>query len=678
LYGFNLSGTIIDYESEIPISNANIEIPNSNIGLYSDFDGKFLIDNLNEGNYDIHFSHIGFENQTISINIPQDNKLYVKLRKVLLPHNPVMVTGLHIEKPLSKSPIITEIISRQDIERYSSSTVLELLEQTLPNIQISNNVHGTTMKIQGLDSKYFLFLLNGNRMTGETTGNIDFSRLNTANIERVEILNGGASTSYGSGAIGGVINIITENNNKPFSMKIGSKFYSKNNDNKFWVIANYQNKYFKLATDLNNKSSLGYDLDGLIIQNKYNDLSINNSIDIKFFKNIKLNLSRKLYTHDTEDYNLNNKKRDKYYDKQFILNCNFFPNSNYRINLNWNNDKYDKYTLFEVLKEERIRSSHILNLVNLNSLYTFNKNNNILLGFEHYNEQFFSPNDLEYNPTAGYLGDDTLKNSSINSIYFQTDFNLLESYHFISGVRYDYNELYGTHIGPHISGLYKYNNHKFRINVSKNFKSPTLKELYMSWDHLGMFYVNGNKDLLPETSKYYSLSYEFSNYRYNFTLKPYINILDNMIYSVDDLDSDQMIYKNYKSVNINGLDIYFKITQKYISYNSTFSFSNPKDISNNIQLEGTNKFASSNNIIINLLNDKSHININYKYIGPTYYQNSTIAKYYVVNFSYNFNLSYNIDVTSGIDNLINTTTLENRKTIYPNKRYFLNLNINLD
>ena len=90
-----------------------------------------------------------------------------------------------------------------------------------------NDPHGTNMSIQGLDSKYFLFLLNGNRMAGETTGNIDFSRLNTMNIERIELLNGGASTLYGSGAIGGVVNIITKDNKSLFDIRIKTKRYSE-------------------------------------------------------------------------------------------------------------------------------------------------------------------------------------------------------------------------------------------------------------------------------------------------------------------------------------------------------------------------------------------------------------------------------------------------------------------
>ena len=65
---------------------------------------------------------------------------------------------------------------------------------------------GTTMSLNGLNDDYILVLENGRRLAGDDR----ISRINVANIKRVEILNGAASALYGSDAIGGVINIITD------------------------------------------------------------------------------------------------------------------------------------------------------------------------------------------------------------------------------------------------------------------------------------------------------------------------------------------------------------------------------------------------------------------------------------------------------------------------------------
>ena len=66
------------------------------------------------------------------------------------------------------------------------------------------------LKIQGLDNKYILFLIDGVRISGEFAGNLDFNMINLTDVERIEIVEGGMSSLYGSSAIGGVVNIITK------------------------------------------------------------------------------------------------------------------------------------------------------------------------------------------------------------------------------------------------------------------------------------------------------------------------------------------------------------------------------------------------------------------------------------------------------------------------------------
>ena len=675
----SIMGEVVDSKTFLPIENVNIIFSNEDFGSSTNIVGKFEFYNLKRGDYQLKITHIGYKEQLLKVEIPLKKDLIIKLEKSSFINDPIMVTGMHIERPLSDSPIITEIISRNEIERYSSSTVLDLLEKVIPNIQIRDDSHGTTMTIQGLDSKYFLFLIDGNRMTGETTGNIDFSRLNTSNIERIEVLNGGASTSYGSGAIGGVINIITKYNKSPYLLRAGSKMYSENHDQNNWLSMGYSNKYFDSQTNYTKKSSDGYKVNGDVIQNMYSDFSLNQILRFNINSKLKMYVSGTFYEHDTEDYNYNNKRRDKYYDKQFILNLDYGDLEKLLVKFKCNIDKYDKFTLFEALNDdERIRSSHNLNLYNFNVYKTLNKNN-LYFGFENYSESFYSPTDLSYNPFAGYLGLDSLKSSTISSLFFQNEINLFDKTQIVGGVRYDASSAFGNHLGPHLSILYKNKNFNFRLNSSKNFKAPTLKELYMSWDHLGMFYVNGNENLKPEISKYLSGSIEFYKSKYNLTIKSYIHLLDNMIASVEDFEFDQMVYKNFKSVSIQGIDLYFKtFIYNNLVFNSTLSFIDPRDISQKRQLDGTNKISINSNLIFNLFEGNQNININYKFLSETYNFAETIPKYHVVNFSYNWNINNFIKISSGIDNLVNTASLENRSTIYPDTRYFINLSIDIN
>ena len=71
------------------------------------------------------------------------------------------------------------MINSDDIKTTSSSTVKEMIEFAIPNIQSIHDNHGNDkIKIQGLDDKYVIFLLDGNKVSGEFAGGVDFSLFN--------------------------------------------------------------------------------------------------------------------------------------------------------------------------------------------------------------------------------------------------------------------------------------------------------------------------------------------------------------------------------------------------------------------------------------------------------------------------------------------------------------------
>ena len=103
---------------------------------------------------------------------------------------------------------------------------------------------------------------------------------------------------------------------------------------------------------------------------------------------------------------------------------------------------------------------------------------------------------------------------------------------------------------------------------------------------------------------------------------------------------------------------------------------NPVDLTNQTQLEGTNKLSLNNNFSIWIANYEQNINFNYKYVSDTYYSNgNTIQEYSILNLSYNMKLMNFMKISFGIDNLINTCDLIHRNTLFPDRRYFINMNI---
>lgn len=121
----------------------------------------------------------------------------------------MVVTGSRTPVELSESIVSVTVITSEDLDQTGSSNVAEALQQSA-GIKITPTAgRSPGIEMQGFSSEHVLVLINGQRVNGRVNGAIDLRRINTANIEQVEIVQGPSSALYGSDALGGVINIIT-------------------------------------------------------------------------------------------------------------------------------------------------------------------------------------------------------------------------------------------------------------------------------------------------------------------------------------------------------------------------------------------------------------------------------------------------------------------------------------
>lgn len=146
----------------------------------------------------------------------------------------VVITATRTPLALKESPVITRVITARDMERKGVATIQEALEDELAGVEFHQAGYGSSISFQGLDARYVLFLVDGERMAGETYGNIDFARIPMTNIDRIEIVRGAASVLYGSNAMGAVVNIITrmpeEKVEVNFTQRFGTPFQNNQDE----------------------------------------------------------------------------------------------------------------------------------------------------------------------------------------------------------------------------------------------------------------------------------------------------------------------------------------------------------------------------------------------------------------------------------------------------------------
>ena len=122
----------------------------------------------------------------------------------------VILTATRTERQLSSLPLPVTLVPAKIIEQSGSVRLDEILNEQTGIITVSDESGFTGVQIQGVSSEYILILIDGVPLVGRQAGNFDLSRLTVGNIKQVEVVKGPSSSLYGSEALGGVINIITE------------------------------------------------------------------------------------------------------------------------------------------------------------------------------------------------------------------------------------------------------------------------------------------------------------------------------------------------------------------------------------------------------------------------------------------------------------------------------------
>ena len=124
----------------------------------------------------------------------------------------VVVTASRVAQPRESVIADVTVINREEIERAGQSTFIELL-QTQPGVEIaSNGGAGKTSSVflRGTNPGQVVVLIDGLRVSSATSGTTTFENIPLAQIEKIEILRGPATSLYGQDAIGGVIQIFTK------------------------------------------------------------------------------------------------------------------------------------------------------------------------------------------------------------------------------------------------------------------------------------------------------------------------------------------------------------------------------------------------------------------------------------------------------------------------------------
>jgi outer membrane receptor for ferrienterochelin and colicins len=400
----------------------------------------------------------------------------------------IIITASRTPQKTDNIAIPVTIISKKEIQRIGATKVNEVLqEQTglfitngTGSRAVGGGIFGNGLQLQGLSPDHTLVLIDGEPVIGRQGGVLDLSRITANNIKTIEIIKGPFSSIYGSEAMGGVINIITDNSQKNVfntSLRYGS-FNTVDAQAKYdWQKQKWSGLFFT-----NVFTSQGYDLNKADLE-KTNDpnysLSQQIKLSYKINENAKINFSTRLlqgfqqsrYAINAPMINISgnaatidlatNLSHQFLFLKKYATTTAIYHNL-YRYKQQLDSISNSKNYYQDQFEQQFFRIEQLVNL-DVNKRYT-----NIL----GYGYTLQSVNTIRY---------DGMKYQHAFHLFSQNEI-AINNLKLSAGGRVDINSAYRYSINPKLSLQYKLNSKlKLNASVGSGFKAPDFRQLYLNF-----------------------------------------------------------------------------------------------------------------------------------------------------------------------------------------------------
>ncbi len=201
---------VVNNENHAPLTGVNIILNNGEFATISNSNGKFRFSNIPKKEYILEISFIGYKKDTFLIFPDKENIiLKIKMQPFLQSIDEVVINGDRKEQIKKMESNNIEFISKDFIEENASGSFMQTIKKRpgINSIDIGSGL--SKPMIRGLSYYRVVVAENGIKQEGQQWSAHHGLEIDQFTVEDVEIFKGPASLRYGSDAIGGVINILS-------------------------------------------------------------------------------------------------------------------------------------------------------------------------------------------------------------------------------------------------------------------------------------------------------------------------------------------------------------------------------------------------------------------------------------------------------------------------------------
>lgn len=570
----SFSGIVTDANTGKPLSGVSVYISDVRTGTFTNANGAFFIDNINDGVHLVEFSHIGYNTLADKIEIKGNTVKNIKLYEAVVENNAVIVTGVSRAAQLKKVPFQVSVMRKEELQQTTATNIIEAITKKSGVSTIASGPAISKPVIRGLGYNRVLTINDGVRQEGQQWGDEHGIEIDEASVQKIEILKGPASLVYGSDAMAGVINIISNVpvQNNTIKISVGSNYQTNNNLKNFYgnIGGNIKGINWNLYGTLKSAADYKNKYDGKVFNSKFTEKNIGGYVGYNgnwgFSHLIVSNFNLNPGLIEGERDSAGNFLKPIAGGNTATVTSNDFIGSTPQV-------PFQKINHFKIATDNSFKIKQ--NRLSINVAFQQNKReefgnaddmNERGLFFDlktvTYATQFHVKENKGWKQSFGVNGMNQ-NNTNRGKEQLVPNYNLSDIGVFVftekeikaltisGGVRYDNRKINVANLldesgnvkGSNFQNSFdnfsgsvglayevnKYANLKF--NIARAFRAPSIPELASNGKHEGTLrYEIGNPNLKSETSTQFDASIELSNKHVSFNIAGYVNAFNNFIF----------------------------------------------------------------------------------------------------------------------------------------------------
>ncbi len=531
-------GTVRDLESGELLPLVNIQIAGSNIGAATELDGSFKIPGLVPGRYKLIATYIGYKEEVlenVEVEAGNTHSVAFELEPVDLLAGEVIVTATRQPQAVKLAPASVAIVTSQQMREKNVTTFDQAFDE-VPGVAVTRSsganvqalsIRGASEVAGGGIGNRVLLLIDGRPAISPESGGALWNLVPVSSIERIEVVKGAYSSLYGSSAMGGVVNVITQNPTPDAYTKLHVNYGTYGPAPKSSGYSRYNDFY---TAEISTSRSLGrfsYLFDGgwkhndghreksaFDLLNFYTKMAyrLNGNRHVQFSVNANRihNDTPATWLSKRQAFSVADFRKDDYQDKQ-EYNADLYyyalPNarvkystrffyyhnySQYSFDDNPGNDSTNVNTGRQVVARSSVRTQRLGNVSQLD--WFFNERNAFVAGIEvKFDRVVGMPDTVLYGiheagSFAAYLQDEVKINARLTATV---------------GARVDHYRIMGdfqeTNFSPKLAWVYQLKeNLSLRMLLAQAFRTPSIAERYIKFEQGGGLSFRPNPHLKSE------------------------------------------------------------------------------------------------------------------------------------------------------------------------------------